>query len=96
MATPRYDWQPQEIAAVQRELRRIFERLSPLAEAQRIDSVTIGTAETLIPHNLASIPYDVKAGLPSVDARIWKSRAPDAQYVYLQASVACTVTVWVV
>lgn len=94
---PEYREQPADFAPVQKEIKRVVDRLQPMAEAKLLGSYAIGTSSTRISHSLLSVPFDVIVGLPlGVAATVYKASAPDAQYVYLQASVACTVNVWVI
>lgn len=56
---------------------------------------SVGTAETAIRHGHRGAPSGVSF-VPRADCRWWSPRAPDATYVYLQASAAVTgeVRVW--
>lgn len=55
---------------------------------------TVGTTETPIAHGLGFAPL-MAHPVPHSDARVWRTRTPDAKYVYLAASgaVVCDVEV---
>ncbi len=60
----------------------------------RTITATVGASETVIAHGLGQTPASVSV-LPHADRRVWRVRASDRQYLYLQASASaeCTITV---
>jgi len=53
-------------------------------------TASVGTSSTTIAHGLGRTPKTVQA-TPWVDARVWRSAAPDATNIYLQASASTSV-----
>lgn len=56
-----------------------------------IDSAAIATSETKVAHGLGRVPRGRIILSQSADARVWDSKAADAQWLYLRASSAVTV-----
>lgn len=73
---------------VQEEIRLTFERLGDAAVTKLLKRVSIGTSTTRIAHGMGSVPNGWREFNKEGDARIWQSQAPDANNLYLQASVA--------
>lgn len=58
---------------------------------------TTASTDLEIPHNVGKVPTDVIPAAPSADVRIWKGDTDwTAEYIYLQASAACSVTLYLV
>jgi hypothetical protein len=61
---------------------------SLFAEATRLSRTTVGTTETRIQHKLGRQPTGWLESSKEGDARVWQTKEPDANYLYLRASAA--------
>lgn len=73
----------------------LVQALGAGAQGKLILGVSVGTSETPIAHGHETTPQAVFV-LPQSSSVVFRSRAPDAQRVYLQASVATTVDLLVI
>lgn len=60
-----------------------------------LENVEIATTETLVPHKLDRTGVNWIVVSPQADARVWQTRAADDRFVYLRASAAVTLALWV-
>jgi len=89
-----------EDADLNRVQDRIANALSPVFAARVVDgrlveSVALTTSAQSIAHGLdrAGVKWIVVS--PDADARVWQTQAADSRFVYLQASAAVNVNLWV-
>jgi len=73
--------------------KRLGNALGLIAVGTELAGVTINAAETQVAHGLRSRPRTCRV-LPYADARVWRTRAPDDTFVYLQASTQVQADVW--
>jgi hypothetical protein len=79
--------------AIENQLREILGQFG-IADASVIAGpVSVGTAETRIPHGFGSIPSGWELISPQALATVCQTKAPDATYLYLKASTAVTTSV---
>lgn len=87
-----------------RQLNRWAERVSdavthvsrvPLLDGALVENTTVGVTETPINHKLGRKPRGAIIVLQDADARIWHSSERDSLRLYLTASAAVTVSLWV-
>jgi len=93
---PEFKTMPNPTAkSVQDETQRIFDASSELVIARRLRvSLTLAGGATKIAHGMRSVPADVMLGVPSVLAAVTQVQAPDAQFIYLQTTDDCEISVW--
>jgi hypothetical protein len=85
---------PATLERAQLETKKLADQLGELCLGKLLLAVTVGTAQTSIPHGLPRIPTSCLA-LPRADARLWQPVLPDGTNVYLRASASVVVDVWV-
>ena len=68
--------------------------LLPQLERRVVRGVTVGTVETPVAHGLKFAPQ-MGIPVPQADARVWRTRNPDARFCYFAASaeVICNVEI---
>ena len=84
-----------DAARVQDEMSDLVDRFGPAVTAKRIPGAVIGTAETKIAHGLGYVPADWWIGRRTTAGVVYESKASDATFLYLRASLATVCTVWV-
>lgn len=80
---------------VNTEMDDLWRRIESLAGA-RTNAVeaSVGTTETAVRHGLGRVPESIHP-VPRADARVWQTRKATDTTVYLAASVAVTVDLYV-
>ncbi len=83
----------EDLVSLQNRIAEALEKLAAQSASKTLADQAIGTSSTKLPHGLKRKPAGFSIGVPSKDARVWSPTPPDANFVYLQASTACTVDV---
>lgn len=83
---------------VAQALIRLIRQLGSGAEARLLTNQAIGTSETPIAHGLGRTIGAPRAVFvtPYADARVWRTKAPDSERLYLAASAAVSADLLVV
>ena len=93
MGQPRYIEQRSLMAGdIQTEIKRVVDKLRPIAEGVVLTSVPVGTTETAVPHPLGEPPTGWFRVSPTGTATVTQSSAPDRNALYLIATSPVTVT----
>lgn len=87
--------QTEDIKVLQRDVQRWTERIGDVASGKLLEDVPVGTSSTAIIHGMGGRPRGRVIVYQSADARVWDAAKPDTTRLYLQASAATTVSLWV-
>jgi hypothetical protein len=77
------------------ELWQWVRALLPQLRRTVVRTFAVGTTETPLAHGMRFAPQ-MAHPVPRADVRVWQTQIPDARFVYLAASSACTVDVEIV
>jgi hypothetical protein len=83
------------LAQVQMDVLRAFQSLGEVCGGTIVKGIAIRTTSTPVQHGLKGKPLGRVITYQSADARVWDAAVADDQKLYLQASAACTVDLWI-
>ena len=79
---------------------RLLAALNPVLKSQILDGrlvegVVLGATQVSVAHGLDRSGVKFIVVSPQADARVWQSASADSKFLYLTASAAVTVDLWV-
>lgn len=81
---------------IQSAIEQAFSSVTgPFITGSVLSGVTVGTSQTQIAHKLGYTPSNIFLGCPSASSTIFQSKSADSKFIYLTASTACQLSVWV-
>lgn len=73
----------------------VEEALGKITDPRLITGASVGVAETKIEHGLQRKPLGWLMVSPKNNTTCWETRDPDTRYLYLQANIALSTSLWV-
>ena len=84
------------INRIQAAIAQAFNSITgPFVSGNMLSAIAVATTQTQIAHKLGYAPQNIFLGCPNASTTVFSSQASDKNYIYLTASTACVLNIWV-